>query len=215
MPAETRSGMAVGLALAGFRDAHATAVLFLLDPVAAVRRAAGGALAQTAALLTPTEVRRLIAMRNWRPANERAEIDTIIRKARAAGIDCAPWEADSVEDIVATSIDGAATQGFLLISPTGRKRRISSILTKGGIADGLERRARIAPPDRSEPGRCRDGRPKLPVSRSYLDRAVAHHLALGIEKGNTPPLGLLQVAERIGGADCSPRGWISAKRSPG
>jgi hypothetical protein len=42
------------------------------------------------------------------------------------------------------------------------------------------------------------------VSRAYLDRAVAHHLALTIEKGDAPPPGLLQVAETIGGADWQP-----------
>jgi hypothetical protein len=74
-------------------------------------------------------------MRNWRPENERAEVDGIVRKARAAGIDCARWEVGSTETILATAIDGAATQGFLLVSPVGRKNRISSILTKGGVAD--------------------------------------------------------------------------------
>ena len=86
-----------------------------------VRRAAAGALAQVAASLTPTEVRRLIAMRNRRPENERAEVDAVIRKARAAGIDCAPWSAGSIEAIVATAVDGATAQGFLLISrPDGK-----------------------------------------------------------------------------------------------
>ena len=33
---------------------------------------------------------------------------------------------------------------------------------------------------------------------------VAHHLALSAEKGEVPPLGLLQVAETIGGADWQP-----------
>jgi hypothetical protein len=33
---------------------------------------------------------------------------------------------------------------------------------------------------------------------------VAHHLALTIEKGGVPPLGLLQIAEVIGGADWQP-----------
>ena len=59
----------------------------------------------------------------------------IIRKARGAGIDCAQWEAGSIETILATSIDGATTQGFLLVTPAGRKKQISSILTKGRIAD--------------------------------------------------------------------------------
>ena len=48
--------------------------------------------------------------------------------------------------------------------------------------------------------------PTLSVSRPYLDRAVAHHLALSTEKGEAPPLGLLQVAETIGAAD-----WQSAR----
>ncbi len=46
--------------------------------------------------------------------------------------------------------------------------------------------------------------PTLAVSRSYLDRIVAHELALSIEKGEIPPFGLLQVAETIGGADWQP-----------
>jgi hypothetical protein len=135
MPAETRSALAVGLALAEFPEASGAAVLFLLDPNSAVRRAVAGALVQIAASLTPTEVRRLIAMRNWRPENERAGVDAIIGKARAAGIDCAPWEAGSIETIVATTVDGATAQAFLLISPVGRQKRISSTLVKGGIAD--------------------------------------------------------------------------------
>jgi hypothetical protein len=44
----------------------------------------------------------------------------------------------------------------------------------------------------------------LGVSRSYLDRIVAHQLALTIEKREAPPFGLLQVAETIGGADWQP-----------
>jgi hypothetical protein len=204
MPAEARSAMAISLGLAGIPEARGAAVLFLLDPVSAVRRATAVALAQVAALLTPTEVRRLIAMRNWRPENERAEIDVVIRKARAAGVDCASWEAGSIEAIVATSIDGAATQGFLLISPTGRKKRISSLLTKGGIAEAWS--AEPASRRQIEAGlaAARMGAPMLAVSRSYLDRTVAHHLALSTEKGEAPPLGLLQVAETIGGADWQP-----------
>ena len=46
--------------------------------------------------------------------------------------------------------------------------------------------------------------PTLSVSRPYLDRAVGHYLALSTEKGEAPPLGLLQVAETIGGADWQP-----------
>jgi hypothetical protein len=204
MPAEIRGSLAGAMALAGIPEARAAAVLFLLDPDLAVRRAVAGALDQVATLLTPTDVRRLIAMRNWRPEDERAEVDAVIRKARAAGIDCAQWEAGSIEAIVATAIDGATTQGFLLVSPAGRKKRMSSVLAKGGIADAWsgepESRRQI------EVGLAGAGMnaPTIAVSRPYLDRTVAHHLALTTEKGKAPPSGLLQVAETIGGAGWQP-----------
>jgi hypothetical protein len=203
MPAEARGSLAGAMALAGIPEALAAAVLFLLDPESTIRRTVAGALDQVAASLTPTDVRRLIAMRNWRPEAERAEVDAVIRKARAAGINCARWEAGSIEAVVASAIDGSTTQGFLLVSPAGRKRRLSSVLTKGGIADAWtsepESRRRI------EANLVAAGNaPKLAVSRAYLDRTVAHHLALSTEKGQAPPLGLLQVAETIGGADWQP-----------
>ena len=204
MPVEARGALAGALALAGNAGARGAAVLFLLDQNSTVRRAVARALVQVAASLTPIEVRRLIAMRNWRPEDERAEVDAVIRKARSAGIDCAPWDAGSIDATVATAIDGATAQGFLLISPAGRKKRISSVLTKGGIADAWsgepESRRRI---EMSLAAAGMDA-PTLAVSRSYLDRTVAHHLALSIEKRETPPFGLLQVAETIGGADWQP-----------
>jgi hypothetical protein len=204
MPVEARGALASALALAGNAGARGAAVLFLLDPNSAVRRAVAAALAQVAASMTPTEVRRLITMRNWRPENERAEVDAVIRKAREGGIDCAPWEAGSIEAIAATAIDGATAQGFLLISPAGRKKRMSSLLIKDGIADAWsgepESRRRI---EMSLAAAGMDT-PTLAVSRSYLDRTVAHQLALSIEKREAPPFGLLQVAETIGGADWQP-----------
>jgi hypothetical protein len=204
MPVEARGALAGALALAGNAGARGAAVLFLLDPSSTVRRAAARMLAQVAASLTPTEVRRLIAMRNWRPENERAEVDAVIRKARAAGIDCAPWEAGSIEAIVATTVDGATAQGFLLISPVGRKKRISSVLTKGGIADAWSGEPESRRQIEMSLAAARMNTPTLAVSRSYLDRIVAHELALSIGKREAPPFGLLQVAETIGGADWQP-----------
>jgi hypothetical protein len=205
MPAEARAAMAGALADLGTSDVRGLALLFLLDPDSSVRRAVAQALAGVAASLTPVDVRRLIAMRNWRPENERAEVDGIIRAARAAGTDCAQWEAGSVEAISASAIDGVAAQGFLMISPAGRKKRVSSILTKGGVADAWsgepESRREI---EASLAAAAGMDALMLPVSRAYLDRTVAHHLALTIDKGEAPPFGLLQVAETIGGADWRP-----------
>jgi hypothetical protein len=92
----------------------------------------------------------------------------------------------------------------LLVSPAGRKKRLSSILTKGGIADAWS--GEPEPRRRIEATKADAGMdaPMLAVSRPYLDRVIAHHLALGAEKGEAPPLGLLQVAETFGGADWQP-----------
>jgi hypothetical protein len=57
MPEEARGALAGALALAGNAGARGAAVLFLLDPNSAVRRAVAAALAQVAASLTPREVR--------------------------------------------------------------------------------------------------------------------------------------------------------------
>lgn len=149
----------------------------------------------------------------WRPEKERAEVDGIVRKARAAGVDCAQWEAGSTETILATAIDGAATQGFLLVSPAGRKKRISSILTKGGVADAWsgepESRRRI------EAALADSGMdaPMLAVSRSYLDRVLSHQLALSVEReGHHPRSAYSRLPRRSVASTGNPRAWTSAKR---
>src|SRR5215510_3374610 len=192
MPGETRCTLAAGLALSDAPGVRAAAVLFLLDGDAEVRRAAARALVQVAPSLSPTDVRRLVTMRNWRPEDERSAVDAVIRKAREAGIESARWEAGSTEAILASTVDGAATQGFLLVSPAARKKRLSSILTKACVADAWSgepetRRQIDAAIESTDMGAA-----MLPVSRAYLDRVVAHHLALGIERGDVPPPGLLQ-----------------------
>jgi hypothetical protein len=204
MAPDARSALAGALALSGLPGARSAAVLLLLDPEPATRRAAAAALLQVTASLTPTDVRRLIAMRNWRPESERSTVDAVIRKARAAGIDCAQWEAGGIEKIMATTMDGSAAQVFVVVSPSGRKKkRLSSLLTRDGIDDATSHMT-----ESRREMECLDGlttdAPTLVVSRAYLDRNIAHHLALTIEKGQAAPSGLLQMAEAVGGADWQP-----------
>jgi hypothetical protein len=205
-PVETRGAVAAALALAGIPDTRSAAVLFLLDPDPEVRRAVAEVLEEVASELTPVDVRRLIAMRNWRPERELPYFDAIIRKSSAASIAGIQWDTGgAAETIVATTVDGAMAQGFLMASPAGRKKRLSSVLTKGGVADAWsgtpEPRRRVEASMTSAEMHT----PVHAVSRAYLDRAVAHHLALTIEKGEVPPPGLLQVAETIGSDGWQPK----------
>ena len=84
------------------------------------------------------------------------------------------------------------------------KKRISSILTKGGVADAWS--GEPESPRRIEAALVDSGMdaPMLAVSRSYLDRVLSHQLALSVERGAAAPLGLLQVAETLGGVDWQP-----------
>jgi hypothetical protein len=214
MPADARATLAAALALSGIAEARTTAVLLLLDPEPTVRRTVAGALAQIAAALTPADVRRMIAMRNWRPERERAAVDAVVRKARAAGIDCAQWDAGGVEAILASGIDGVAAQGFVLVSASGRKKRMSSILTKGGIADAWTGEPETRRQLETSLAAAGAGTPMLVMSREYLDRMVAHHLALTAEKGEVPTPGLLQVAETMGGADWQPARIVASEAIP-
>jgi len=97
------------------------------------------------------------------------------------------------------------SQAFLLVSPAGRKKCVSSILTKNGLSD-----AWVGEPESPRGVAAQleaaglGALPILDVSRAYFDRIISHHLALTVDRGEAAPLGLLQVAETIGGADLQP-----------
>jgi len=83
MPAENRGAVAAGLALCGASATRGAAVLLLLDPDRVVRRTVAEALATVASALSPTEVRRLVAMRAEIPAAMRGgtAVETVLRKS--------------------------------------------------------------------------------------------------------------------------------------
>lgn len=204
MPQEARIAMVVGFASADNPVARAAAVLFLLDPSPEVRIASVGALAQVSAALSPVDVRRLIAFRDWRPEPERAAIDALIRRAREAGVDPAPWRAERVEEILATAVDGSTSQGLLVVSPSGRKKRLSSILVKNGIADAFVGEEMSLGQTRSVVQRAVVEGQMAPVSRAYLDGVVCDQLAILVAGGRVPPVGLLDVAESVGATGWGP-----------
>ena len=204
LPEEVKSTAAICLAQAARPGARAAAVLFLLDASAAVRRAGAIALSEVAASLSPTDLRRLITIRNWRPESERADLDAVIHQARTAGIACAPWDKGTTDTLRASAIDGSAAQAFLLVSPAGRKKRMSSIMTKHGIDEAWSGEPETPSHIELAIGMSGFDAPTCDVSRPYLDRMVSHHLALTIAKGGAPSPGLLQVAETVGGVDWQP-----------
>jgi len=182
------------------------AALVTLDPDKGVRHAAMATLLGSAGALTPTALRRLIAIRSWLPTDEHPLLDQVVRAARAVGVECAPWKPGAVTSLRISSIDGSGAQGALMVSPAAGKFRCSSLLFRFGIG--------IIDAWVTEPmakGRLRqmlrdgeEGAALRQVTRSLLDQMVSHHLATGLERGAPPPVALLQVAETIAATEWRP-----------
>ena len=206
MPAATRSLFAEEMFTSPDPVMREAAALLPLDPDPEVRRAVAATLLANAGALTPTALRRLIAIRNWVSAEEQPRIDDAIRAARNVGVACAGWKPATATDMRASGIDGSGATGVAMVSPAGGKHRFSSILFRFGVG--------VIDAWSNEPmakGRLRDmlrqveeGMVLRSVTRRYLDLVVEHHLAAGLACSAPPPLSLLQVAETIGAAGWRP-----------
>lgn len=204
LPPELRCGMAATLALSPNDITREAAVLMLLDPAPYVRGAVIAALESKPASVSPVSLRRLIAMRNWRPQAERGKIDEVVRAVRAKGTECASAEPSRAEEFFASGIDGSGAQTGLVVSSAGRRKQLSSILLKHGLRDAMTGAPQTGRELTQTLAQAADDVVLLAVSRRYLDQAICHHLQVGIDAGMLPPGDLLQVAERIGGADWQP-----------
>jgi hypothetical protein len=195
MPVETRAEMAHALACGAQPSLNETGALLTLDPLPDVRAAAAAGLQTNAASLSPAALRRLIAVRNWVPQAERKRLDAVIRAARAAGVECAPWPAGALDRILASAVDGSGAHGLLLISPAGKRRVLSSLLFRQGVRDAYTASPESARTLERALAQANAATPLLEVPVEHADRLVRHHLAAGLADGKPPPIGLLQVAE--------------------
>ena len=188
--------------------------LVLLAPEAACRQAAAAAIERMATekRLTPAGLRRLIAVRSWLPEAERPTVDQAVRKARLAGVDCAPWPSGQIKALKGTAIDGSGCQSLIALARDERRTLFSAVLLKQGfgvrdvmLERGLSRRdaddmlASVASQVLT-----------LPVTRPYLDTMVQHSLHIGVDAGRMPPLELLEIAEALGAAE-----WRAQRLDPG
>ncbi len=197
MTAEYRAFLAGRMADCPIPAIREAAALAVLDSEKEARRGVALSLRECAGTLTPTALRRLIVMRNWLPEGERHLIDQVVRAARTKGVDCAPWDPGGTVEIRASAIDGSGAQGLLAASQEGKRYRLSSVLLKQdvGVLDAWsgERSSKRQIAQTFE--EASDSTPFMMVSRGYLDQAVCHHLAIGLEDNSIPPVGLIQVAE--------------------
>ncbi len=218
MPATLRSFMATELALSPHAVLREAVPLMLLDGDSSVRRAAAAAMEQTAGAdtVSPDWLRRAITIRNWIPQPDRADLDRAIRKARSAGVAIGPWPAGpgnqanrTLGEVAfhASMVDGSGAQSILAISRHGRKDLVAGLLLKHGV--GVQDAWLDRSVSRSHSnGMLREMRSEVPsdqVDRWYVDAAVQHAVATGLESGSVPDKTLLAIAECVGGVEWKDR----------
>lgn len=210
MPSDMRGFLTDLLARSSHDIMRQAAGLMILDPDPAVRQGAVAALTETARpeTLAPATLRRIIAVRNWLPEHEREAVDTLIRKARLAGVEIGSWPKMPPDaEYHASMIDGSGAQSIIVVSRGHRTGSFRALLLRHGkgIVDAWEdadlSRGRLTQMLRS----AQQEVPMAKVSRDFVDSMVQHALGCAVETQTVPPPSFLQVAEGLNGVDWKAR----------
>ena len=210
MPMELRGFLATELALSPHAVLRDAVPLMLLDADSGVRRDAASALERSARpdTLSPDALRRTITIRNWLPPADRPALDSVIRKARLAGVVIGGWPAPSAAlEFHATMIDGSGAQSLLAVDRSAKKGVFAGLLLRHGegIVDAW---AEPEMPRRQINGMLRDAQLEgvfIQVRKPFIDLMVQHAVGTAVQDGRAPPDDLLTIAELIGGADWKDR----------
>ncbi len=209
MSEEIRAGMVMamfGNAAPSLREA---ALGFLLtgSPSARTKLAEMIVLAAPHGLVTPTMLRRMIAVRNWLPVEEQQSLDRAIRATRKAGVACAPAPRPHLQSVLASGIDGSGGLTVLAIATEGGNPVVAGLLVKQGfgVRDAWVRRG-VSPAELRD--LLADVGSEISLAPSTVDFAtlvVRQFLATNLESKDLPPFGLLDFAEVTGISDLNPR----------
>jgi len=150
-------------------------------------------------------LRRLVALRGWLPAGDRApvgELIKVLQKASAgARVGPAPLPAPRAASLLASAFDGSGTQAGWWLCDRKRPYRMVGFLVKQGegIRDVLMQmdltKGEIMSLARDFRGA---GAASKTVCTGYGDRLMSHFLWVGTEHDHPPPARLLHAAEALG-----------------
>ncbi len=208
VPDKNRAAMAMALLFSGEVTAVEASIGWLLDPASSVRQVTASALEDAARKdkVTPTMLRRMIAMRNWLPEDSRSALDAAIATARRKGVPPAQWDEVEVRQLITTGVDGSGAIGVLAHCRNKRKNVLGSLVLKYGVGvrdawaqEGMTQKeinhAFI------EAGVV----DQFTIAPDFLQSAIGHFLALGDRTGATPPFRLLGFLETVGASSVQPQ----------
>jgi hypothetical protein len=205
-------GGRVGLVMATFAEKEPAireaVVGFLLNETAEVRAKLIEMLELAAphGLVSPTMLRRMIAMRNWLNAGDRGGLDKAIKSARKKSLECAPVPRPVVRQVLSSDVDGSGAFTLLVIAEEAGKPLVAGLLVKQGfgVRDAWVRR-NSSPADLRE--LLEQVAREIGLSETSLDYArivCSMALAINLEVGHPPPFALVDYAEAVGLAELNP-----------
>lgn len=153
-------------------------------------------------LVSPALPARLALMRSWLGDKDiRDRIDVLIRDAKRLGVGGAQKKtALSVHRVLASIVDGSGAQSFSIALQSGTARKMAIALVKQGF--GIKDAYVVSCSSASEQRRVTEmltaevGAWDVPLD--YVKQAIAIGLHDGLEAGNPPAMGLIDVVAALG-----------------
>ena len=151
-------------------------------------------------VVSPVMLRRMMAIRDWLPAEQRSALDRVIEACSANDVARADWPAVTQARVFATGIDGSGAHSVLIIVPEGRKHTIASALGKvgAGVRDAWVKHGVTTAEMRDIERRFSTEAFLAPTTRDYAITMLKSFLAMNVAAGTMPPFGLVAVAEAAG-----------------
>ena len=157
-------------------------------------------------LVSPVMLRRMIAMRNWLPTEQRHALDRSIKACRQSGVECASWPTAGRGRVLATAVDGSGGLSIHFILPEGDDYTVAGMFARVGVGirDAWVKHDISQAELEDIEARFLADAPLQPATFSYLTDATRYLLGMNLESGTVPPFGLLSFAEAIGLDDVNP-----------
>ena len=202
LPEEMRCDFVMATLAEAEPTLHEAVLGFLCSPWSDVRFKIAETLEQAAphGIVSPVMHRRMIAIRDWLPAEQRSALDRVIEACGANGVARADWPAVTQARVFATGIDGSGAHSLLIIVPEGRKHTIASALGKvgAGVRDAWVKHGVTNAEMRDIERRFSTEAFLAPTTRDYAITMLKSFLAMNVAAGTMPPFGLVAVAEAAG-----------------
>jgi hypothetical protein len=197
MPPDGCIVLAAGMLISSQSVLNELAVLMLLHPDPQVRTRLPDLYRDPGCIgkLSPLGLHRMIGLRNWLPAPERAGMDALIEAVRRAGIPSAPLPRTEPIGMQASPFDGSGGQVAWLAVKDRRRYRIESVLVRqgDGVRDAFSQRDLTKHELDSMGRRMAEASGTLRVDGDYLNRMMRHFIAVGLDRGAPPPPQLLST----------------------